>query len=264
MNLLFLVKKESVKMGRTKVAKKAFPINLLAAMLGEDSELIDEIISNDDKLNGLEYCISLLADKHRAIVNMFYREGVRAEEIGERFDITKSRVYDIRNDAIRQIHRSENFKYILYGVQGAKLVELKRQKEEEMKFERRKADFPNISFEYLQEYISTRSWNCLWRHSVISRKDFTIGDLERMSDKELGEIRNLGDKCVEDIRYGIEKIKADYGFKSTISETTYSEQFNTVDDIVNALLARIKPVTQDDRNFINAVEQKYKELKGQA
>lgn len=250
-------------MGRIKVAKKTFPINLLTAMLGEGSELIDEIISNDDKLNGLEYCISLLADRHRAIVNMFYREGVRAEEIGEQLAITKSRVYEIRNDAIRQIHRSDNFKYILYGVQGAELVELKRQKEEKMKFERRKADFPNIPFEYLQEYISTRSWNCLWRHSVINRKNFTIGDLERMSDKELGEIRNLGDKCVEDIRNGIEKIKADYGF-STISETTYSNQFDTVDDIVNALLARIKPTTQDDRNFINAVEQKYEELKRQA
>lgn len=243
--------------------KKIYPINLLTEMLGEGNELINEINTSEDKRNGLEYSISLLTDRHRTVLNMFYRENVSATSIGEKFGITKSRVYDIRNEALRKIRRSDNYKYAIYGLEGAKLLERKRAKEQEAKFEKEKANFPNLSFEYLQPFLTPRSWNCLWRHSAIKKIDFTIGDLERMSDDELKTFRNLGETSLFDIRMGIEKAKAKYGIKNAVTAVTYSDQFNSIDDIINACIERIDVITQDDRNFVAAVKQKYKELKEQ-
>lgn len=43
--------------------------------------------------------------------------------------------------------------------------------------------------------LSVRSYNCLTRHGIR-----TVGELKAMTDEELMQVRNLGSRCVEEIK----------------------------------------------------------------
>jgi len=99
---------------------------------GEDTNLVDVFISNDspktDKIlmreslaMEIQRSLSTLSDKEREIVNLYYgigmNHGLTLEEIGAKYNLTRERVRQIKEKAIRRLkHTSRSkFQYPLYS-----------------------------------------------------------------------------------------------------------------------------------------------------
>jgi RNA polymerase primary sigma factor len=94
---------------------------------GEDTNLIDVFISNDspntDKIlmkeslaKEIQRSLSTLSDKEREIVNLYYgigmNHGLTLEEIGAKFHLTRERVRQIKEKAIRRLKHTSRSKLL--------------------------------------------------------------------------------------------------------------------------------------------------------
>ena len=60
----------------------------------------------DDMHRLLHEAIDLLPDKTRIVMSLYYREGVKMREIGERLHLTESRVSQIHSNAVTRLRRA--------------------------------------------------------------------------------------------------------------------------------------------------------------
>ncbi len=94
---------------------------------GEDTNLIDVFVSNDsphtDKIlmkeslaQEIQRSLSTLSDKEREIVNLYYglgmNHGLTLEEIGAKFNLTRERVRQIKEKAIRRLKHTSRSKLL--------------------------------------------------------------------------------------------------------------------------------------------------------
>lgn len=73
--------------------------NLAAHAVGENVE-------NEDIRDLLHDAIDNLPDKMRIVMSLYYREGIKTREIGERLKLTESRVSQIHSNAVTRLRRA--------------------------------------------------------------------------------------------------------------------------------------------------------------
>jgi len=78
----------------------------------ENSPQPEEIVENDEKLQILKQAISMLPEKDKIILNLYYYEKLTLKEIGKILDISESRVSQLHSRAI--IRLRENLKKLKY------------------------------------------------------------------------------------------------------------------------------------------------------
>ncbi len=113
-----------------KISKKYIsvdaPINpdvdtkFLDIYLNEDSTATDSILMRESLHREIQRSLSTLTDKERDVINLYYgiglNNGLTLEEIGEKFNLTRERVRQIKKKAIRRLKhtsRSELLKAYL-------------------------------------------------------------------------------------------------------------------------------------------------------
>ena len=168
-----------------------------------DNELI-EIIDKFKDTNVDIY--ALMTDRERNVVNQRLRQHLTYEEIASKYDVTKERIRQILNRALRQAKKS----IVAYHVEVAKKENEKKLLELKEKQQQAKQVYENTQKEILSKDIdviwiedidfSVRAYNCLKRRGINS-----LGELILYSEDDIRKIKYLGLKTLEEIKAKLEE-----------------------------------------------------------
>ena len=209
-----------------------WPRNLIFAI---DGYLPEEIITNET-LETLEPRIDyvlrfLLTESEKIVIYKRFKHHESLTTVAEEMDLTKERIRQIECKALRKLRNPSRRCKIFIGVNYDDRINELRDKVESKEKElaeklallrgkidkinavlqevgfKIKVDSPedHASIELLN--LSKRSHNCLKRHGVNTIKELTL-----MTKEELSNVRNLGNKGVEEIIDKLEKLG--YGLKA--------------------------------------------------
>lgn len=113
--------REAMKMGTRTVSMDA-PLDqdeemkFLDVFVPDDSEGTDELLLRESLAHEIQRSLSTLTEKEREIINMFYGIGYphnyTLDEIGSMFDLTRERVRQIKEKAIRRLKHSSRSKLL--------------------------------------------------------------------------------------------------------------------------------------------------------
>ncbi len=106
----------------TKYISVDAPINpdndtkFLDIYLNEDSTATDSILMRESLHREIQRSLSTLTDRERDVINLYYgiglNNGLTLEEIGEKFDLTRERVRQIKEKAIRRLKHTSRSKLL--------------------------------------------------------------------------------------------------------------------------------------------------------
>ena len=189
--------------------KYGYPENLLRAIDGDSKryfteEQIEEILSNKERLISIEYVVNtMLPERESDIIRLYYKEKLTYDKIGKVYSLSKDRVRQILNKAIRRLKHPVRYKIIIMGLKGYHDFTINqinnKNKEEISQKDNTINQFLNSSvkinidsfnttiFDYAIK-IPTREYNCLVRSNKT-----TVWSLFLSTDYEmLNDIRNFG------------------------------------------------------------------------
>ncbi len=90
--------------------------SLLDVMVNDDSPNADTSLLNESLVQEIERSLSTLTEKEREVIRLFYgigmKHGLTLEEIGDRFGLTRERVRQIKEKAIRRLRHSSRSKHL--------------------------------------------------------------------------------------------------------------------------------------------------------
>lgn len=91
-------------------------LRFLDVFVSEDAQGTDEDLIRESLAREVQRSLSTLAEKEREIINLFYGIGVphnyTLEEIGDMFDLTRERVRQIKEKALRRLKHSSRSKLL--------------------------------------------------------------------------------------------------------------------------------------------------------
>ncbi len=188
-----------------------FPDDLIKELgLYEDNRLDIDYIEKHFEEN-FEYLLSraFLTPREKVVLEGYYVKGYTLEAIGLQFGVTRGRIRQILNKAIRRMKQPSRLDVLKYGKELVEeqddVEELTRQLKEKKRFleqmnveldENIKKIIGEVSLSKpIKELdLSIRSYNCLKRADI-----FTVGDLTQKTEEEMMRIRNLGRKSLKEI-----------------------------------------------------------------
>ena len=90
--------------------------SLLDVMVNQDSPKADGILMNESLQREIERSLSTLTERERDVVRLFFgigmNHGLTLEEIGAKFDLTRERVRQIKEKAIRRLRHTSRSKLL--------------------------------------------------------------------------------------------------------------------------------------------------------
>ena len=89
--------------------------SLLDILINNDSPKADKKLLNESLMKEIERSLATLTERERDIIKLFFGIGVQEmtlEEIGERFGLTRERVRQIKEKAIRRLRHTSRSKLL--------------------------------------------------------------------------------------------------------------------------------------------------------
>ncbi len=89
--------------------------SLLDVLVNDDSPMADNLLVNESLSREIDRALSTLTDREKEIVQMFFGIGMQEmtlEEIGDRFGLTRERVRQIKEKAIRRLKQNQRNKLL--------------------------------------------------------------------------------------------------------------------------------------------------------
>jgi RNA polymerase primary sigma factor len=90
--------------------------SLLDVLVNHDSPRADNLLMNESLQREIERSLSTLTDRERDVVKLFFgigiNHGLTLEEIGAKFDLTRERVRQIKEKAIRRLRHNSRSKLL--------------------------------------------------------------------------------------------------------------------------------------------------------
>lgn len=172
-------------------------------MTKTDKELI-EIIDKFKDTNVDIY--ALMTDRERNVVNQRLRQHLTYEEIASKYDVTKERIRQILNRALRQAKKSivAHQAEVVRKENEKKLLELKeKQQQAKQVYENTQKEIlsKDIDVIWIEDMdFSVRAYNCLKRRGINS-----LGELILYSEDDIRKIKYLGLKTLEEIKAKLEE-----------------------------------------------------------
>ncbi len=225
-----------------------WPINLLRVIDGDGT---GRTIYNDETLETLEPRIDyvlrfLLTESEKIVIYKRFKHHESLFTVGEEMNLTRERVRQIEQKALRKLRHPSRRCKIFIGVNyDDKINELRDKvelKEKELaeklallrsKIDKINAVLQEVGFKIKVDSpedhasvellnLSKRSYNCLKRHGTNTIKELTL-----MTKKELSNVRNLGNKGVEEIIDKLEKLGYSLKTDEDYSDFTPSEAYHS-------------------------------------
>jgi RNA polymerase primary sigma factor len=90
--------------------------SLLDVLINHDSPRADNTLMNESLQREIERSLSTLTERERDVIRLFFgigeQHGLTLEEIGAKFDLTRERVRQIKEKAIRRLRHSSRSKLL--------------------------------------------------------------------------------------------------------------------------------------------------------
>ena len=89
--------------------------SLLDVLVNDDSPIADRTLINESLSTEVERALSTLTERERDIIKLFFGincQEMTLEEIGEKFGLTRERVRQIKEKAIRRLRHSSRSKLL--------------------------------------------------------------------------------------------------------------------------------------------------------
>ncbi len=90
--------------------------NFIDVFISDDNPVTDSILMRESLAKEIERSLATLTDKERDVVNLFYgigmSHGLTLDEIGAKFDLTRERVRQIKEKAIRRLKNTSRSKLL--------------------------------------------------------------------------------------------------------------------------------------------------------
>ena len=89
--------------------------SLLDVLVNDDSPMADRGLVNESLSREIERALSTLTEREKDIIQMFFGIGCQEmtlEEIGDRFNLTRERVRQIKEKAIRRLRQNSKSKLL--------------------------------------------------------------------------------------------------------------------------------------------------------
>jgi RNA polymerase primary sigma factor len=89
--------------------------SLLDVLVNEDSPVADRSLINESLLTEINRALEILSEREREIIKMFFGIGyveMTLEEIGDKFGLTRERVRQIKEKAIRRLRQNSKNKLL--------------------------------------------------------------------------------------------------------------------------------------------------------
>lgn len=224
-----------------------YPFNFIRKLYGDDKD--DNTHAHTVYLKGLFEQLRTLTEQEQNVISWRYEQNLTLQQCGKKLGVTLERARQIEQKAFRKLrhaHRKNQYE----GIPKHTLSALKQQRDT-LKNE-------NVLLKTLLEHIiqgdisperivpiyqtdpqteklktpleklglSTRSYNALFRSNIR-----TLGDIIALSEKELRNIRNLGEQSIKEIK----TIAYQYGL--TLN-ATIDREVETVEDLKHILYGK--------------------------
>lgn len=215
-----------------------YPYNLISDLccdLNPNADLYKDFVlpMSDDQVTGFNLALSHLNDRERDVIEKLYKDFYTLEDIAKEYHVTRERIHQIENKALRKLRSQPLTKLIVYGAKTSDLMEkeerlnrkqkelkeveeLLNKKEEEINkrmdgdsIHSLRDDFIAIDNKYRQDHLSriylsdlelsVRSLNCLHRAELYTAKDVVVF-IKKWGNNYLTRIRNLGRKSLDEIK----------------------------------------------------------------
>jgi RNA polymerase primary sigma factor len=89
--------------------------SLLDVLVNDDSPMADNTLVNESLSREIDRALSTLSDREKEIIQMFFGIGMQEmtlEEIGDKFGLTRERVRQIKEKAIRRLKQNQRCKLL--------------------------------------------------------------------------------------------------------------------------------------------------------
>jgi RNA polymerase primary sigma factor len=90
--------------------------SLLDVLVNHDSPRADRLLMNESLQKEIERSLATLTERERDVIKLFFgigcQHGLTLEEIGAKFDLTRERVRQIKEKAIRRLRHSSRSKLL--------------------------------------------------------------------------------------------------------------------------------------------------------
>ena len=89
--------------------------SLLDVLVNDDSPMADRTLVNESLSREIDRALSTLTEREKAIIQMFFgigRQEMTLEEIGDEFNLTRERVRQIKEKAIRRLRQNSKNKLL--------------------------------------------------------------------------------------------------------------------------------------------------------
>lgn len=191
-----------------------YPENLLKVLgITEDKYInyYDDILPNFE-----ENYKNLISERERQVVDLYFKEYLTLEKVGNRLNITRERVRQILNKALRKINARKNLltqskeklelisaeerERMIAEIRESMTIEVALEVLKNANYKKLKADTPIEDLEF-----SVRTYNCLIRYGIENVKQ-----LMKLSIEDLMKVRNLGRKSLREI---VVKMRNDFDFE---------------------------------------------------
>lgn len=97
-----------------------YPLNLLNAIVQSKplstSETVWTYQLPFDLRPSVEYAIALLSQRESHIIQMYFKYNITLENIAKEYDLTPSRIQQIKNEALQKLAHPTRMKYITQGI----------------------------------------------------------------------------------------------------------------------------------------------------
>ena len=206
----------------------SYPLNLIDVISGGLYNPVD-ITTESLLYDRMEYILSLLPDQEKLVIKHIFKDNMTLEEVGKELKLSKERIRQIEYKAIRKLHHPKYYNMLFDEFDLREQIKKREKVNKELSLSLFKKiyelrtkldaidkvlksvgvdimntkdnDILSSSIEELE--LSVRSYNCLKRAGIN-----TIAELINTSITELNNVRNLGQKGVDEIS---EKL-ADIGY----------------------------------------------------
>ena len=86
--------------------------NFIDVYVAEDAPTTDQALMKESLSREIERALATLTEKERDVINLFYGIGGHQDEIAAKFDLTRERVRQIKEKAIRRLKSSSRSKHL--------------------------------------------------------------------------------------------------------------------------------------------------------
>lgn len=186
---------------------KEYPLNLMQDFYKVCEKTPEDTlyVMNEDQITGLNAVLGTLEEREREMILLHYKHSKKWDDIAKEFNVTRHRVYQIKNNVFHKINHQCNYALIKNGYYHSLLtfIAVNSHYGANPTNTTLKPDDSILESSISSLGLSVRAINSLTRHNTVN---MTIKELISMSINDISRVRNLGAKTVIEISDKLESL----------------------------------------------------------